>query len=562
MGLCELGGDKYATFTPSHSDDEGKVTNPGFTFAMLSCPDRLEISWPAEYGQNYLGAVMKLAQALRDEQKEPSYLDFVGFHFGYHRLSKGEPLPASEARFLGTIGFRKDAQTYLSLTDPGDGHVSGTTRKSRWMTGAIVHVEHLERPQNLPREMIESYRIPSILDFASVRLHTGREAPNTYFVGRALRDSVSRDFACDFVKVVSTTSAAASAAFALGAAECKVAMDGLTTTQMVEYMQALAGHVLRKPGRQYMSAAFNLNHPIVDDLDGEPRVLDGIMEIGLRGIELAALGGFDKVTWDGASDKYPSQPVIVQLGVQNALELVHKAHERGLTTYMSAGFKFHNVKDAVFAGVDGIGIGGAQILRYMDGGSGMHGPYTEENIDRIMVERNNAESSIRGRGVHLLARLDQMHFEGSLTDSEEKLRDPLYKALYYSAEGEIYEMLFDNKDAKAVVAIPIDEEQPWIGTASRLLRQPNPLLKKGAESDDQWDGFLAALLNLVEARDEEGIFDFAQSEPWAGMRRAYRASIGEGDRAFKGEPRVRIKSTPYGGRAIKEGSDETTVNKA
>ena len=53
----------------------------------------------------------------------------------------GKPFNPLEARFLGTVGFRKDTQTYVSLTDPGDGHVFGTTRKSRWMRGAIVHVE-------------------------------------------------------------------------------------------------------------------------------------------------------------------------------------------------------------------------------------------------------------------------------------------------------------------------------------------------------------------------------------------------------------------------------------
>ena len=57
----------------------------------------------------------------------------------------------------------------------------------------------LERPQNLSREAIESYRIPSILDFARTRLHTGNEAPNTYFVGRALKDS--GEFGFDFIKV-------------------------------------------------------------------------------------------------------------------------------------------------------------------------------------------------------------------------------------------------------------------------------------------------------------------------------------------------------------------------
>jgi hypothetical protein len=51
-----------------------------------------------------------------------------------------------------------------------------------------------------------------------------------------------------------------------------------------------------------------------------------------------------------------STGIILQLGFQNALELVHRAHSVGLTTYMSAGFKFHNIQDAVFSGVDGIGM--------------------------------------------------------------------------------------------------------------------------------------------------------------------------------------------------------------
>jgi len=58
------------------------------------------------------------------------------------------------------------------------------------------------------------------------------------------------------------------------------------------------------------SAAFNLNKPIEDDLepntDGTPKILVRQVDIGRRGIELAVLGGFDKVTWDGAADTYPS----------------------------------------------------------------------------------------------------------------------------------------------------------------------------------------------------------------------------------------------------------------
>ena len=129
------------------------------------------------------------------------------------------------------------------------------------------------------------------------------------FVGRAMRDSTTGDFANDFIKVAGTTAATATGIFNLGSAECKIAMEGLTTRQMVEYMQTLKVNTLRRP-TQYLSAAFNLNTEMTDDLilgeDGKPRVLKDRMEIGLRGIELTAMGGFDKVTFDGATLVYPS----------------------------------------------------------------------------------------------------------------------------------------------------------------------------------------------------------------------------------------------------------------
>jgi hypothetical protein len=84
-------------------------------------------------------------------------------------------------------------------------------------------------------------------------------------------------------------------------------MDDLKASQQVAYMRALAAHALRNH-RQYFSAAYNLNHPLVDDLNpdenGEPRIITDQLEIGKRGIELAALGGFDKCTFDGAAGTY------------------------------------------------------------------------------------------------------------------------------------------------------------------------------------------------------------------------------------------------------------------
>lgn len=132
------------------------------------------------------------------------------------------------------------------------------------------------------------------------------------------------------------------------------------------------------------SAAFNLNTPIVDDLKGE--YLSKPMNIGRRAIELAALGGFDKVTWDGAADSYPStresdillfvknqnylkilrlRKALLKLSdspsdhgllsLRDATELVHLAHSAGLTTYFSAGFKLPHIEIAVHSAVDGIG---------------------------------------------------------------------------------------------------------------------------------------------------------------------------------------------------------------
>jgi len=91
-------------------------------------------------------------------------------------------------------------------------------------------------------------------------------------------------------------------------------------------MRALSGHVLRNR-KQVLSCAWNLNSPLIDDLagpdeDGNYPIIENNLEIGKRGIQLAVLGGFDKVTFDGAADTYPSYCVILQLTVENALGFI------------------------------------------------------------------------------------------------------------------------------------------------------------------------------------------------------------------------------------------------
>ena len=68
------------------------------------------------------------------------------------------------------------------------------------------------------------------------------------------------------MQVVNLTAAAASAAFFLGAAECKVAMERLSTGQALRYMRALRAQVQRSKN-QFLSAAWNLNQSLTDDFD-------------------------------------------------------------------------------------------------------------------------------------------------------------------------------------------------------------------------------------------------------------------------------------------------------
>lgn len=273
-----------------------------------------------------------LVDTLRREQRKPTPQERRTIHRAHEALAHGarltlpyKPMPLPG---YGTT------QTYMSVTDPGEGHVLGTSTREDYLRGVIVHVEHLERGHQ-DRSAVESYRIPSILNVAMVRMHVGTRAPVTSFIGRPLFDSGR--FHLDLWKVVHTMAAAASAMFQQGVAECKFAMERMTASQIIQFMRALRGTVLRQPRTQYLSAAFNLNTPIVDDRDGTVRRVTERREIGLLGIELVKEGGFDKVTWDGSADTYPSIPVMEQIPHATAVELVHRAHERGLLTYFSAG---------------------------------------------------------------------------------------------------------------------------------------------------------------------------------------------------------------------------------
>lgn len=190
------------------------------------------------------------------------------------------------------------------------------------------------------------------------------------------------------------------------------------------------------------------------------------MEIAKLGIEIAKKGNFDKVTFDGTANWYPSDPIMEQLGYKNSLKLVHMAHEKGLLTYFSAGFRFKHLTDIVQTGTDGIGLGGAQILRFMDSKNGYQDPFKQENVKKILDINQKAANNIVGQGSILLARLDQMYFEGSLPSWAEGQRNNLYIALLNKDEQSISNVL---DDLQEIMQLPIDLVHPLVAWAQRLI---------------------------------------------------------------------------------------------
>ena len=161
-----------------------------------------------------------------------------------------------------------------------------------------------------------------------------------------------------------------------------------------------------------------------------------------------------------------------------------------------------------------------------------------------MVERSNAENTIRGRGAHLLTRLDQMHFEGSFTPEEVPLRAVAYEAVShllpneqdnetedFQGEPTLYVIFEDNSAAKGILALKDDGELPMLGTAKRILRtgKGDVMLKRG-DKEGQWDQFIKELKVAVDQKDEEGVRSMYETEPWVGLRKRYREAIGEGNK--------------------------------
>ena len=311
---------------------------------------------------DYLEALSRLFGAARAQPREMTASEHAALDVADWRLRSGIPLRTAFA-CLGTSGFR-DVQTWLSLADPGPDHVRITVWDKTLLDGLVVHVEHIDRDMIADKEKVEPYRLPAAWHAARARLRVGAAVPCTAFIGRPVFENhaggapiSAAGFEMDILKTAHLHASACTAMFVNGIADCKIAIERMSGPHAVRFMRAVAGNVLRDRDRQTLSAAFNLNTPLQVEGEEGSVVLRDRYDIGHAGVQLARAGGFDKIAWDGASNDVPSRPLVEQLSHAQLVDLVHFAHENGLETYISAGMVAQHMRDAVLAGVDGVGIG-------------------------------------------------------------------------------------------------------------------------------------------------------------------------------------------------------------
>jgi hypothetical protein len=386
--------------------------------------DRLRVHVEVESEGDFLAAISRLFSESRDTDRKLTAPEHAALDVADWRMRSGAPLRTPFA-CIGTSGFRV-IQTWLSLADPGPDHVRITAWDGDLLHGLIVHVEHIDRDMIADKEKVEPYRLPAAWHAARARLRVGPDAPCSAFIGRPVFENhagpsaiTDAGFDMDILKTAHLHASACTAMFVNGIADCKIAIERMSSVHAIRFMRAVAGNVLRDRDRQTLSAAFNLNTPL-DDVKGR-------FEIGKAGVRLARAGGFDKIAWDGASNEVPSKPIVEQLTHAELVDLVHLAHENGLETYISAGMLAAHMKNAVFAGVDGVGIGTS--MHHVDPKTKLMGALKPDAIAVALRVRDEAASQPLGRAASMLARLDQMAFEGSLLPEEDPARGALHSAV-------------------------------------------------------------------------------------------------------------------------------------
>lgn len=406
------------------------------------------------------------------DQLDPS--DRLALLYAYS-IVEGGTVPNQRIHPIRTDVLR-EYPTYLALADPGKGHLQTTVYSKEMLQGTIVHVETIDRQGNDDRQAVEPYRIPSIRDVARIRVHVGSTTPCSVFVGRPVFEGWKRGekdfvlFRQSLLKAAHTVGAACSSMFNLGVAECKIGMDGLTSNQAIEVMQAIAGNVIRDRSRQRLSAAFNINTPIMDDrgVDRANAVeVTGHTEIACLAIDLTSSGGFDKVTLDGAIDG-KSVPFLKQMKPGALIDFVHRAHEKGLETYISAGMDASNIGDAVRIGIGGVGMG----IRLHEDNQVREITHIKQDALEVLRKRNEAMTETAGKSAALLAKLDWLRSLEAITQTQDERTDDLFVQLkeYHRSSGA-------DRETK----------ERLTGKLNRFYSELSEVVKEAAEKEKQGD---------------------------------------------------------------------------
>jgi len=423
----------------------------------------------------FLLEVMRLFESNREKKRAMTPEETSAVEAAQLSAISGFKIP-NYFQGLGVAGFR-EIQTYLSIADPGEGHESVTAQYSELLEGVVVHVEHIDRDKNADKSIVEPYRLPAAINGIKVRIAVANEAPVTAFIGRPMFENfdskmqLDPHFDLDLLKTSHFTASACSTMFMIGMADCKIGIERMKVDEAIAFMKAVVGNVIRDEDQQYLSAAFNINTPIQEDSG----VISKPFEIALKGIQIAVEGGFDKVTWDGASNQIPSIPIIDQLSHEEFVTLVHSAHEQGLETYISAGLQPNHMARCVYLGVDGVGIGTS--LHYKDPVTKLMGALKPSAIREVLDKRDQAAVSTLGQGAKLLARMDREFFEGIISTQNEQLRKQLFdavKAQDEAAINQITDSYYQNYEAP-----PTDSKiHPLLSRAHRLLTSKSSLMEQ------------------------------------------------------------------------------------
>ncbi|HLF25823.1 MAG TPA: hypothetical protein VJG32_05765 [Anaerolineae bacterium] len=447
----------------------------------------------------FMASVSALLEDLRAAQRPATNDEGVAIALAYDMLRQGTAVP-SAYQSIGVSGFR-EFQTCLSLADPGDGHIKVTSRDGRLLRGLVVHVEHIDRDEEFDTELVEPYRLPAAVNAAKVRLHVGSHAPVTAFIGRPVFES--RNVKRDMLKSVHMTASACTAMYRNGIADCKISIERMTATEAIAFMRAVVGNVLRDRNRQFLSAAFRINFPIVDDRpetvakNGGPVNFTDRMEIARLGIKLARDGGFDKVAWDGSSNEVPSIPIMEQLSLAQWVELAHLAHQAGLECYVSAGCVARHMREATYAAIDGVGVGTS--LHYIDPETKLMGALRPEAILEALQVRDDAAREPFGQCSRLLARMDRMHANSGLGEVDEHFRMLLFEALRREDVDRAVKVASRLAEAQAMKPDYDIEFWSWVGElgrakqASDIVGGDRRVITADSEATDEWQELVSRI---------------------------------------------------------------------